>query len=204
MGCKRPIDLLSPSSSKRLKVAGAVDKDSVGLWQWCDDSGTWINYPPSESAKLDAAMDVRDASCAITVDGDTFVVDLGQMVQHREGMRGEAGGSGGEGQRERKVRPGIPALTDDKMKKIREVFPSWEPPKPECPVDVLQVARGSTEFEKVANVIFNNNTGSPSRDMHEIVRVQQIRNMPVLCRHLAQRDLISDRRGAGELRRRFA
>ena len=107
-------------------------------------------------------------------------------------------------QRERKVRPGIPALTDDKMKTIREVFPSWEPQKPECPVEVSQVASGSTEFEKVANVIFKNKVGIPSRDTHEIVRVQRIQNMPVLSRHLAERGLISERRGAGELRRRFA
>ena len=201
-GCKRPMDFLSPNSSKKPKNAAAIEKDSVGLWQWCDDSGIWINYLPSESVKLDAAMDVRDARCAITVDGDTIVVDLEQMVQRREEGRGEAGGFGGKGQRERKVRPGIPALTDDKMKKIREVFPFWEPPKSkDCPVEVFQVASGSTEFEKVANVIFNNNVGSPSRVTHEIVRVQRIQNMSALSRHLAERGLILERRGAGELRR---
>ena len=190
--CKRPL-------SEKPKVAAAIVKDNVGLWQWCDDSGTWINYPPSESAMLDAAMDVRDKRCAITVDWDTIVVDLEKIVQRREGLQGEAGGPGGKGQRERKVRPGIPAFTDDKMNKIREVFPFWE--HQDCPVRVFQVASGSKEFEKVANVIFNNDVGSSSRDTHEIVRVQRIQNMSVLSWHLAERGLILERRGAGELRR---
>ena len=159
-----------------------------------------MNYTDSESSLIDEARNRSESTCYILSSGVKLVIDLERMEQRRADAGAEASARDSNGGNAHDTRGPIrpPEWNEDSMLRwnayIRKVCPSWE--YQTCEVQVCSVQPGSSDYDKVENLLFDG-SGRITKETHEICRVVRVQNLATLRRYEEEKKAICRKRNGG-------
>jgi len=154
----------------------------AGTWQWQGPDGTFIDYDPEVSMQIEAHVAQHAEGFAPPID----VVNVGLAVrvypasleQHLVANTG----------RRRPIRWSSTGAQE----------PSWTPQSPSEPAVLVNVERGTSDFSKVAQIMFGDGPGSLQQSFM-MVSVSRVQNRYLMNLYTAERQNTILRRGPGGL-----
>ena len=176
-------------------------------WEWRAGDGNYLSYERGAILRIEEAWKQKQTTVSISSSsGKEYVIDLGSMKQ-KPLLSAEASASAASGAGAAAAAAAASSGNGDGTTKIRRWTkeenhpPSWDHMAEGENIKVAEVKRGTNDWLCAEQTMFGHD--GFSRSTHELLKVERIQNRALLKRYRAEREIITDSRGATNLNERY-